>query len=488
MITWRLEQDIIILMIKNNTQFLPDHLESYYFIQIVLLALFYFISGSISLSIAQNESIITIVIFVAEGFSLAAVLLFGRSLWPGVFIGQLALALSSGLALVPSILIATTNSLEAVLAVMLFYRFGLHKTLSSFRDVMGLILLIILVLQPLSATLGTFSLCLTGVVPYSEYLQASFSWWFGNTMGQLLVTPLLLLLYRCRHHLNYLEMISTVLFFALLYYVLTVLFMINHVALLMTITLVLSLLLSIYRNTLYALLATLSLTVTALTLSHFNQTTNSVNHLIDINFYILGHVLLVLIVGTLFREKEEAKERLQNIAHYDYLTGIPNRHLLEESIHEVMERSQQNEDISAICFIDLDGFKEVNDTFGHDAGDDVLKRVVARIQEQIRHHDRLIRLGGDEFILILSDLKLTEDSANLLKRVLRDVDRPIDLGETSAQVTLSIGVAHYPQDGTNCEQLVKEADQAMYRAKAEGKNRFVFYDDVKDGSTTIRTI
>lgn len=472
-------------MIENKAYFLPEHLDRDYFIRVLLLALLYFISGNISLSIAQNESIITIIIFVAEGFALAAVLLYGRSLWPGIFIGQLFLALSTGLALLPSLLISATNSLEAIIAVILFYRLGLHKTLASFRDVVGLILLIILVLQPFSAIFGTLSLCLTDVIPCSEYLQAAFSWWFGNTMGQLLVTPLLLLLHRCRHHLHYIEMVLISLFFALLYYLLVAVFVIEHVALSMTITLVLTLLLSIFRNTLYALLATLSLTVTALTLSRFSHTVESIDHLIDINFYILAHILLVLIIGTLFREKEEAKERLQSIAHYDYLTGVPNRHLLEESVNEVLSRAERNKDICAVCFIDFDGFKEVNDSLGHDAGDEVLKRVVGRIQSQVRHHDRLIRLGGDEFVLLLSDLKRDDDISYLLERILREVDRPIDLGEQTVSVSLSIGVACYPKDGREYEQLLKEADQAMYRAKSEGKNRFVFYDSIKDAATKI---
>jgi len=475
-------------MIENKAHLLPEHLNRLYFIRVTLLALLYFISGSISFSIAQNESIITIVIFAAEGFALASVLLFGRSLWPGIFIGQLALALSTGLALLPSLLIAATNSAEAIMAVVLFYRLGLHKTLASLRDVIGLILLITLVLQPFSTLFGTLALFVSGAFPEQEYLQVAFTWWFGNTMGQLLITPLLLLLYHCRKNFHPLEIASVMLFFALLYYLLVSLFMIEHVALLMTITLLLTLLLTIYRDMLYGLIATLTLSVTALTLAHLNQTVNSIDHLIDINFFILAHILLVLTIGTLFREKEEAKERLQSIAHYDYLTGIPNRHLLEESVHEAIHRSEKNNELSAICFLDLDGFKEVNDTLGHDAGDEVLKRVVSRIQSQIRHHDRLVRLGGDEFVLILSDLKHTEEIAPLLERILRAVDRPIDLGEQAVSVSLSIGVAHYPVDATSCEQLVKAADQAMYRAKAEGKNRFLFYDRLKDASTDIKEV
>ena len=473
-------------MIIQKAQLFPANLNKLYFMRILLLTLLYYITGKISLSIAQDESIITIVIFGAEGFALASVLLFGRSLWPGIFLGQFLLAMSTGIPVFSSGLVALTNVGEAILAVILFYHFGLHKRLSTLRDVIGLSLLIILILQPISAVFGTLSLCLTNTITCDIFFHSIFSWWFGNTMGQLLMTPLLLLLYANKNKLHYSEIAMIVFTFILLYYLLIDLILLKHIALIMTITLLLTLLLTIYRGTLYGLLATLTLSIAAVTHTHviYSNDIAIVNQLIDTNFFILAHIILVLIIGTLFREREEAQERLQNIAHYDYLTGVPNRHLLEESIHESMQYAKKHQETSAVCFLDLDGFKEVNDTLGHEAGDEVLKRVVARIQALIHHRDVLIRLGGDEFVIVMQTLHQNKNLMTLLDRILKQVNRPIDLGEQCVQVSLSMGVAFYPDDASSCKQLLKEADKAMYVAKKEGKNRVVFYNKLKDPITS----
>jgi len=189
----------------------------------------------------------------------------------------------------------------------------------------------------------------------------------------------------------------------------------------------------------------------------------------------LAHIILVLIIGTLFAEKEVAMKRLEAMAHYDFLTGLPNRNSLKDKVDEAIEIADSIENMSAICFIDIDGFKKVNDTLGHYAGDEVLKSVVYRIKNIIRDRDSMLRLGGDEFILIFSDLSSKDELDRVLERISAKVKEPIIIDNQVAKVSLSIGIALYPQDTTTVSELIAYADKAMYEAKNRGKDCFVYY-------------
>jgi integral membrane sensor domain MASE1 len=139
--------------------------------------------------------IISIVIFASEGFALAGVIIFGKRLWVGIFIGQFVLAISSDLDLYSSLAISAINSMEAILGFILFHHFKLNKSLSTLRDVLGLLVLIVFILQPFSAILGTLVLLQTSIINLDDYSLSLFSWWFGNTMGQILFTHMSLLFY-----------------------------------------------------------------------------------------------------------------------------------------------------------------------------------------------------------------------------------------------------------------------------------------------------
>ncbi len=168
----------------------------HYIFQILVLAALYFTFGHISFLITVSHFIVTPVFFVAEGIALAAIILFGRRVWPGIFLGQLALALSTGLEFLPSLTISAINSIEAVIGATLFKRWKLDPALSSVHDFSRLATLIFLILQPFSATLGTATLLFFSVIQESQsYLQTWTYWWFGNCLGQLLVTPFLLILF-----------------------------------------------------------------------------------------------------------------------------------------------------------------------------------------------------------------------------------------------------------------------------------------------------
>ncbi|MDO8895150.1 PAS domain S-box protein [Nitrosomonas sp.] len=168
----------------------------HYIFQLLVLAALYFTFGHISFLITVSHFIVTPVFFVAEGIALAAIILLGRKVWPGIFLGQLALALSTGLEFLPSLTISAINSIEAVIGATLFKRWKLDSSLSSVHDFSRLAALIFLILQPFSATLGTATLLFFNAIPESQnYLQVWAYWWFGNCLGQLLVTPFLLILF-----------------------------------------------------------------------------------------------------------------------------------------------------------------------------------------------------------------------------------------------------------------------------------------------------
>ncbi len=183
----------------------------------------------------------------------------------------------------------------------------------------------------------------------------------------------------------------------------------------------------------------------------------------------------------------EKQRELERLAHYDLLTGLPNRALLADRMGQAMTQSQRRAQHLAIAFLDLDGFKAVNDLHGHDAGDHLLITLAQRMQEALREGDTLARLGGDEFVAILPDLTEVDDSATILSRLMAAAAQPVPFGEVSLQVSASLGVSFYPQAQTlDAEQLLRQADQAMYMAKQAGKNCFHVFDSEQDRSVRER--
>jgi diguanylate cyclase (GGDEF)-like protein/hemerythrin-like metal-binding protein/PAS domain S-box-containing protein len=172
----------------------------------------------------------------------------------------------------------------------------------------------------------------------------------------------------------------------------------------------------------------------------------------------------------------ERHHALEAAANFDVLTGLPNRRLLTDRLSQAIERSKRTGRLLAVCFMDLDGFKKVNDTHGHDAGDEVLKVVAKRLTQTLRGADTVARLGGDEFVLLLGDLSQAQESTSLLERVLHGVSQPIDLPAQQVQVGISIGVTFYPDDVVGPDELLKHADLALYQAKTNGKGRIWTYD------------
>lgn len=177
---------------------------------------------------------------------------------------------------------------------------------------------------------------------------------------------------------------------------------------------------------------------------------------------------------------KEHEAELNHVANYDALTGIPNRRLLADRLGQAIAHAQREGRILAICYIDLDGFKEINDRHGHEAGDQLLVDVTRRLQQALRGGDTLARLGGDEFVVLFNDLAQEIECFQVLERVMQTIAAPTLIAGHQVSVSASIGVTFYPADDEDGDTLLRHADQAMYIAKQSGKNRFHLYDAVHD--------
>jgi len=167
------------------------------------------------------------------------------------------------------------------------------------------------------------------------------------------------------------------------------------------------------------------------------------------------------------------EQQLEQIAHFDALTKLPNRLLLGDRLHQALIQAQRRNQPLAVAFLDLDGFKAVNDQYGHDAGDHLLIEVAKRMKHALREGDTLARLGGDEFVAIFLDVADIKVCEPMLQRLLAAAAQPVPLGDALLQVSASLGVTFYPQaKDVAADQLLRQADQAMYRAKLSGKNRY----------------
>jgi diguanylate cyclase (GGDEF)-like protein len=186
------------------------------------------------------------------------------------------------------------------------------------------------------------------------------------------------------------------------------------------------------------------------------------------------------------RERNQAERKLERIAHYDVLTNLPNRVLLADRLSQAMVQCNRHNRSLAVAYLDLDGFKIINDKHGHHAGDELLIAVSQRMKEALGEGDLLARVGGDEFIAVVVYLEKIEDSEPVLEWLLKAASAPVTVGNAVMQVSASIGVTHYPQDGVDADQLIRHADQAMYVAKQAGKNRYHLFDTVHDNSIKIR--
>ncbi len=170
-------------------------------------------------------------------------------------------------------------------------------------------------------------------------------------------------------------------------------------------------------------------------------------------------------------------EGAQHMALHDALTGLPNRVLLLDRMNQTLARAKRHGDFAAVVFIDLDGFKPINDTYGHECGDEVLKVTAARLLEVVRVDDTAARIGGDEFVMVLGELKKGLHAGITANRIIKAITKPIPWQGGSVGVSASLGISVAPSDGMEPDELLKKADEAMYVAKKSGKNGYAFFNE-----------
>jgi len=197
----------------------------------------------------------------------------------------------------------------------------------------------------------------------------------------------------------------------------------------------------------------------------------------------IGVVAVVLLLGfgfAIVRLRNDERQ-LDRIAHYDALTALPNRVLLANRLEQAMVRAERSGGQLALCYLDLDGFKAVNDDHGHGTGDRLLVTLAQRMKECLREGDTVARLGGDEFVVVLTDLSSSTLCMSLVRRLIHAIDQPVEIEGQGLRVSSSVGVTFYPQkERVEADQLLRQADQAMYQAKLAGRNRFHVFDVERD--------
>ena len=196
-------------------------------------------------------------------------------------------------------------------------------------------------------------------------------------------------------------------------------------------------------------------------------------------------------------ERKQADDQIAFLAYHDSLTALPNSRLFKDRLAHAISQAQRNKKILAIMFLDLDRFKLINDSMGHSAGDELLKITSQRLIEAVRKTDSvaikadgdgssIARSGGDEFTILLDDIESRQAIIRIAERIVESIGLPMKLGREEVHISTSIGIAIYPEDGTQAEELLKHADSAMYHAKAQGKNNFQFFADSMNRSSFER--
>lgn len=212
------------------------------------------------------------------------------------------------------------------------------------------------------------------------------------------------------------------------------------------------------------------------TLTALREGEGSVPVQLSIGAFRHGEEKLFTVVVQDISERVEFEEKLARLAYYDPLTGLPNRRLFHDRLAQALARAQRNEKLVGILFFDLDHFKDINDTLGHLLGDLLLQAAAKRLTEAVRKDDSVARLGGDEFTIVLTDISNVDDAALIATKVLGLFAQPFQIGGQEVFISTSIGITIYPFDDSDIENLIKNADTAMYRAKALGRNNYQLYD------------
>jgi diguanylate cyclase (GGDEF)-like protein len=375
------------------------------------------------------------------------------------------------------------------------------KAFNHPRTLVSYVLLAAVLSTTVSATIGVSVLTFAGSSHPSQYLQVWLTWWLGDMISNLVIAPWLVLLLTHRWTKPTVKLIlGSIVTFALLFMMEGFIFFNwprSHSELHSLTYLILPLLLLIvFRfgalGVSSAVIVTSGIAIGG-TLGGYGPFANGEPNesLLLVQTFLGTIAISMLVVAAVLKQRkraeralvksnkqlQEKEQRMRFQAFHDLLTDLPNRSALEERLTLALEIAKRHKRQIAVLFIDFDNFKIINDSFGHLVGDEILKLAGKRLKNNVRAEDTVARMGGDEFVILLSEINTKQDAAKVADVLLKVFQTPFILQNQTLPLTISVGIAIFPTDGETVSGLLHHADVALYRAKQNGRNQYYFFDE-----------
>ena len=452
---------------------------------VALTALVYALAGWISLKVATYVAGVIAAVWLAAGVGAMAGLRYGLAGITGVALGSFAV-ISQVLSIDMAWRLAAGAAVSsAIIGYLPRYLHPFSPTLESVPGVAKLALVAVPLGYGVSALLGVTSLYSAGLLPDDQVVQGLWVWWLGDVLGVYLIAPVLLTASRWdllpTSKTARLEGLVLVLSMLLLTYAMlasiqplrpseVVLFV------LMPGVLWAALRFSVTGASLAIFLSALIVLGVAVVSSGGAISSTSLRELFALQISMLAMSLAGLFVSAALAERRHSEMRLDMLANHDPLTGLPNRSYFQDFLGHALARAQREKCQVSLLFIDLDRFKHINDSQGHEVGDQVLCIVGKRLDEELRSDDFVARLGGDEFAIILVHPPAERAASRVVRKLLKTLSEPFKLEHRRYAVGASIGISVYPDDGLNANTLLRQADLAMYQAK-QRRSGFEYFSD-----------
>lgn len=462
----------------------------------------YYLLAKFGLWIAPFVHVSVSAIWPASGMAIAVLVLFGKHYWPGIFLG----AFAANFGLLPiyaAVMLGLGNSLGALSGRWVLSPIDQFRPrLDRVSEIVKLSMLAAPLAALISATLGTMVLLLSQSVPLDRWFSAWSVWWLGDMMGNLVVAPSLLVCYAYRHSKPSREQFFEIM---VLLGVMTWLTVASHLhwfgmpdfdpqfLLLFPFVVWAALRLGLVGTAVTVLIAA-GLAV-ALALGEAKMTETAVPYAVIANLQILLAIMSVpgFLIAAALTEHKNAENRLELLARYDGLTGLANRIALLDQLNLAVAEAERRETEVALLFMDLDRFKNINDTLGHAMGDRLLQECAHRIRSSVRQEDFVARLGGDEFTVLLQGEQVAQSAAAVAQKILDAMRLPVMLQGHEYVVSGSIGIATYngatpqsqPDDTHLAQELMRQADTAMYRAKRQGSG-YKYFNIKMDSNSKLQ--
>jgi diguanylate cyclase (GGDEF)-like protein len=453
---------------------------------ILVVGAAYFFCAALSLRMALVGDQVS-PIWPPTGVALVALLLFGYRVWPGITLAAFGVNAPISESLLAAAAIAAGNTLAPLVASFMLRRIGFRLELDRLRDAAGIVVLGALGAMTISATVGTTALARSEAIPPSEYIPTWLVWWAGDAMGVLIVAPFLLSLLSAgfRPRASWARGAEAS---GLLVAIAVLTYLVFQTPLHIQYLVFPLIGLAAWRFR-HLAAATAALLASAIAIWAAVKGTGPfldaglVEQMITLQVFNASVAFASTALSSLSAERQrnltERKRIAEELAHralHDPLTGLANRTLFMDRLGHSLARSRRRHLSVAVMFLDLDNFKVINDSLGHDAGDRILTCMADRLQTVLRPGDTASRFGGDEFLILCEDIAGERDAVVIADRIARVLSEPIPLQTGDVVVTTSVGIALSAGPQGSPEALLRDADAAVYRAKERGRARYELFD------------